>query len=162
MKAYISLGANLGDRSASLAQAVRAVDRLPGTKVTACSSLYETKAVGVVGEQPDYLNMVIEVETDFSPQALLGICMGIESVLGRERGDVDKAPRTIDMDILLCGEDGRMIESNTEELMLPHPRMLERAFVLVPLCELVSDKKVFGLDFTEEFEKTSNQQIYKV
>jgi len=162
MKAYISLGANLGDREATLNEAVRAVDRLPRTKVTARSSLYETKAVGVVGEQPDYLNIVIEAETGFSPQALLGICMGIESVLGRERGEVDKAPRTIDMDVLLCGEGDKMLTCNTEELILPHPRMFERAFVLVPLAEIIGTKKVFDIDFSKEFEKSSEQQIHKV
>lgn len=162
MKAYISLGANLGSRMETLDMAVRALDRLPNTSVTAQSSTYETEAVGVIGEQPDYLNRVICVETSFSPAALLGICMGIEAALGRERGELDKAPRVIDMDVLLCGEGENMIVSNTRELILPHPRMLERAFVLVPLSELISTKIAFNLDFSKEFSKVLNQQIRKV
>jgi len=162
MKAYISLGANLGNRMENLDMAVRALDRLPNTSVTAQSSTYETEAVGVIGDQPDYLNRVICLETEFSPAALLGICMGIESALGRERGEVDKAPRIIDMDVLLCGEGENMIVSNTRELILPHPRMLERAFVLVPLSELVPTKIAFNLDFSKEFSKVLNQQIRKV
>ena len=162
MEAYISLGANLGDSMAALDAAVAALDRLPGTKVTAQSSTYETAAFGVVGEQPDYLNRVIIIETEFSPAALLGICMGIEAALGRERGEQDKAPRVIDMDVLLCGEDGKMLISDTKELQLPHPRMLERAFVLQPLAELKPAKTALNLDFSEEFEKTSDQQIHKL
>jgi len=163
MKAYISLGANLGDRMAALEEAVIALNRLPGTKVTARSSFYETEAVGVVGDQPDYLNMVIEVGTGFSPRALLGVCLGIEAAVGRERGEVDKAPRVLDMDVLLCGDDdNKMITSGDSELTLPHPRMFERAFVLVPLSEVLQGKMVFGRDFSKEFEKTSDQQIHKV
>ena len=162
MKAYISLGANLGSRMETLDMAVRALDRLPNTAVTAQSSTYETEAVGVIGEQPDYLNRVICVETDFSPAALLGICMGIESALGRERGEVDKAPRVIDMDVLMCGEGDNMIVSDTKELMLPHPRMMERAFVLVPLAELIPTKIAFKTDFSKEFSEVLNQQIRKV
>lgn len=162
MEAYISLGANLGNRMAALDAAVAALDRLPGTKVTAQSSTYETAAFGVNGEQPDYLNRVIIIETAFSPAALLGICMGIEAALGRERGEQDKAPRVIDMDVLLCGEGERMLRSDTEELKLPHPRMLERAFVLQPLAELKPAKKALELDFSAEFEKTSGQEIHKL
>ena len=162
MKAFISLGANLGDRMAALDAAAAALDRLPGTKVTAQSSTYETAAFGVTGEQPDYLNRVIIIETGFSPAALLGICMGVEAALGRERGEQDKAPRVIDMDVLLCGENGVMLTSDTAELILPHPRMLERAFVLQPLAELIPDKTVLGMDFSDEFEKTSGQEIHKL
>ena len=162
MEAYISLGANLGDRMAALDAAVAALDRLPDTKVTAQSSTYETAAFGVVGNQPDYLNRVISIETEFSSVALLGICMGIEAAIGRERGEQDKAPRVIDMDVLMCGEDDRMIVSNTKELMLPHPRMVERAFVLTPLSELIPSKIAFGMDFSKEFENTSGQLIHKL
>ncbi len=163
MKAYISMGANLGDRIAALDEAVTAINRLPGTRVTAQSSLYETAAVGVVGDQPDYINKVIEIETQFSPAALLGICMGIEAAVGRERGEVDKAPRVLDLDVLLCGnENNEMITGCEKELLLPHPRMLERAFVLVPLSEIIPSKCVFGLDFSKDFEKTFGQEIHKL
>lgn len=163
MKAYISLGANLGDRAAALNAAAAALSRLPDTTVTARSSTYETAAVGVSGEQPDYLNEVVEVETGFSPSALLGICLGIEAALGRERAGVDKAPRVLDMDVLACADDnGEMITLDIPELRLPHPRMMERAFVLRPLCELIPSKKLFGKDLTKAFAETAGQVIHKL
>lgn len=128
---YLALGANLGDRAATLA---RAVALLPcsGLRVTARSSLYRTRAVAPE-PQPDYLNAVLRVETTLAAPELLGRCLDVERALGRvRRPGRTAAPRSIDIDVLLLGEEVHM----TPGLQLPHPRLLERAFVRVPLAEV--------------------------
>jgi len=131
--AYLSLGSNLGDRLRNLTKAVRALDRLPDTQVTGISRVYETEPVGVAG-QPDFLNAVVCVETGLSALLLLRECQRIETALLRER-PFAHAPRTVDIDILLYND----LQLNDPELTLPHPRMNERNFVLVPLCELTGN-----------------------
>lgn len=130
--AYLSLGSNLGDRLELLAEAVR---RLEGerTRVTAVSSVYETLPQGKT-DQPLFLNIAVAVATELSPLALLHQVQEVERTLGRERKE-RWGPRTVDIDILLYGEE----QMQTEALEVPHPRMDERAFVLVPLLELNSD-----------------------
>ena len=127
--AWIGLGANLGDARAALADAVRAMGRLEGTQVRRVSSLYRTAPVDSSG--PDYLNAVAELSTGLAPQALLEGLQAIEHAAGRER-PWRNAPRTLDLDVLLWG-DQRIA---TSTLTVPHPRMAERAFVLLPLAEL--------------------------
>lgn len=139
-QAYLSLGTNLGDRVANLRDALAALAALPTTTITDWSSVYETDPVGYT-DQPDFLNMVVAIQTGLSPHALLGACLGIEAALGRKRS-FPNAPRIIDMDLLLM--EG--VTSHHPELMLPHPRMWERAFVLVPLLEIAPSGRVFGLD----------------
>jgi 2-amino-4-hydroxy-6-hydroxymethyldihydropteridine diphosphokinase len=130
--AYLALGANIGDREANLREAVRRL-RESGCKVTAVSSLYLTKPVGVL-DQPDFINAVIGTETALAPHDLLRLCRSIEETLGRER-TIRWGPRVIDIDILLY--EGAVVDE--PELVLPHPRMLERAFVLVPLAEIAPE-----------------------
>ncbi len=127
--AWIGLGANLGDARAALADAVRAMGRLEGTQVRRVSSLYRTAPVDSSG--PDYLNAVAELSTGLAPQALLEGLQAIEHAAGRER-PWRNAPRTLDLDVLLWG-DQRIA---TSTLTVPHPRMTERAFVLLPMAEL--------------------------
>jgi len=159
MKAIVSLGANLGEREAALNTALRLLDALPATRLLRVSSMYETEAVGVPDSQPDYLNCVAEVESRFSPEMLLGMCLGIETSLGRTRPG-EKSPRLIDIDLLLCAdESGEMIRHDSWELILPHPRMHERLFVLAPLKELFPDESVFGMDFSVAFSECSGQRI---
>lgn len=129
--AYVGLGSNLGDRFGYLTAAVMRLHALGGVRVTRCSSVYETAPVGLK-EQPPFLNMVIEIETSLPPRALLDAMLGVERSLGRVR-TVRWGPRTIDLDLLLYGD----VRMRTERLELPHPRMAERAFVLVPLLELL-------------------------
>jgi 2-amino-4-hydroxy-6-hydroxymethyldihydropteridine diphosphokinase len=129
-RAFLSLGSNVGDRQALLAAASDALAALPGTAVVASSGIYETAPHGSV-RQPDFLNQVVCVETALEPHDLLTQCQRIESEHGRMRG-LRFGPRTLDIDILLF-ED---VELEEPELMLPHPRMLGRAFVLVPLAEV--------------------------
>lgn len=130
MKAYIGIGTNIGDRAENLRYAVRALGLVPGVTVADCSRVYETKPVGYAF-QDNFYNICVQVGTSLSPSALLGVCLGIEAGAGRVRG-IKNGPRIIDLDLLLY-ED---VSMDTEELVLPHPRMGERAFVLVPLAEI--------------------------
>jgi 2-amino-4-hydroxy-6-hydroxymethyldihydropteridine diphosphokinase len=130
--AYVSLGANLGERAAALRAARAALAALPGTTVRASSRVYETAPQDLVG-QPTFLNQVVALETTLSPAELLAAARRIEDEAGRVR-DVRFGPRTLDVDILLF----QGVESADPELTLPHPRLWQRAFVLVPLAELWS------------------------
>jgi 2-amino-4-hydroxy-6-hydroxymethyldihydropteridine diphosphokinase len=136
---YLSLGSNLGDRRANLAAAIERLREIG--EVTAISSFYETAPVGNV-RQPDFLNCAVALETDRMPRQLLAAMMEIERSLGRRRKTPpstalagEKGPRTIDIDILLFGTS--IIE--TPDLMVPHPAMHERRFVLEPLAEIAPD-----------------------
>ena len=128
-QAYIGLGANLGDPRAALREAIEALAALPDTSLCASSSLYRTAPVDAVG--PDFLNAVVHLETRLAPHALLAALQRIEQVHGRER-PYRNAPRTLDLDLLLYGDQS--IDSPT--LTVPHPRLHERAFVLLPLAEI--------------------------
>jgi 2-amino-4-hydroxy-6-hydroxymethyldihydropteridine diphosphokinase len=141
--AYIGLGANLGDRAATLREAARRLGELGA--ITAVSSFYETEPVGF-REQPSFLNAVIVLETDLPPAALFDALLAIERDLGRVRS-FRNAPRTLDLDILLQDD----LVMDTPELTLPHPRMHERAFVLAPLAEIAPDVRhpVFGSSAAE-------------
>lgn len=129
---YLSLGSNLGDREGYLREAIALVGA-EAIRVLRVSSLYETEPMEV-RDQPWFLNLVVEAETDLFPKQLLARIRKIELGLGRKRGR-PKGPRTIDIDILLYGES--VIE--TTELTVPHPRLAERSFVLEPLVELVPE-----------------------
>jgi len=138
MKAYLALGANLGDKTASVREAIRLVDDHEACSVIAQSSLYITEPVGVL-DQPDFVNAVIEVETSLDPYELLDLCSEIEQKMGRKR-TIKWGPRVIDMDILLY--EG--VNISDERLTIPHLRMMERAFVLVPLAEIAPDLALPG------------------
>lgn len=128
--AYVSIGTNMGDRAGYLKQAVEYLREMDQMGSVEMSSIYETSPVGVT-DQADFLNMVVRVSTSFSSEELLVVCQKIEQQLGRVR-TIRWGPRTADLDILLYNND--MIE--TETLVVPHPRMRERAFVLIPLMEI--------------------------
>jgi 2-amino-4-hydroxy-6-hydroxymethyldihydropteridine diphosphokinase len=138
VKAYLGLGANLGDRAANLQAAVDRLRATQGIAVTALSPVHETAPVGVTG-QPNFYNIVVEIETALAARALLDAVLAIERAMGRER-TVRWGPRNIDIDILLYG--GETVRE--EGLDIPHPRMTERAFVLVPLAEIAPDAEVPG------------------
>lgn len=146
VRVYLGLGSNLGDRAAYLRQAVDALGRLPGTRVLRLSSLYETRPWGLA-EQPHYYNLVVELETSLAADELLRQALAIEAALGRVR-TVRFGPRTIDIDVLLYGDQ----TFDTPELTVPHPRMLQRAFVLVPLAELAPDLVVAGHTVQEHLQ----------
>lgn len=132
-KVYLGLGSNVGDREHQLKEALRLLDAQQSIKVTRVSSLYETAPVGYV-EQPDFLNLCAEIETDLTPQAVLKNGLDIEQQLHRVRKE-RWGPRTLDIDILLYGN--KIIED--QDLSIPHPRMAERAFVLIPLQEIAPE-----------------------
>lgn len=131
-QALIGAGANLGDRLATLSAAIDALRRIPQIVRVACSRVYETDPVGPV-DQPAFLNLVAGVETTLSPEALLEAMQAIETRFGRVR-TVRWGPRTLDLDLLAYEGESR----HTARLMLPHPRMRERAFVLVPLADVLA------------------------
>jgi len=141
MRAWIGLGANLGDATAAIARAVSAIDALPGTRVARRSSLYRSAPVAARG--PDFLNAVIEVETALAPQALLAQLLAIEAGEGRER-PYRNAPRTLDLDLLLAVDESGPLRVDSPSLTLPHPRMHLRAFVLAPLAEIAPAMVVPG------------------
>jgi 2-amino-4-hydroxy-6-hydroxymethyldihydropteridine diphosphokinase len=126
---YLALGANLGDRLANLRLALARLQTL--ARLEEVSSLYETQPQGV-SDQPLFLNAVCRVSTGLEPQALLRFLKNLEQEIGRRPGGERWGPRPIDLDILLY--DDRVVD--TPELTVPHPRLSERAFVLIPLCEL--------------------------
>ncbi|OKH55001.1 2-amino-4-hydroxy-6-hydroxymethyldihydropteridine diphosphokinase [Calothrix sp. HK-06] len=140
----IALGSNIGDSHTILLGAIDAIAQTPGIRLISQSSLYRTKAVGP--PQPDYLNGCVLLQVEMIPELLLEILLKIENKFGRLRGE-RWGPRTLDLDILLYSD--RIIE--TPKLQIPHPRMRERAFVLVPLAEIAPDwvDPVSGLTIKE-------------
>jgi 2-amino-4-hydroxy-6-hydroxymethyldihydropteridine diphosphokinase len=137
-KAFIGLGANLGDPEAQVRRALAALAELPGTRLLAASSLYRSAPVGVIA-QPDFINAVAAAETTLTARALLEALLAAERRFGRRR-DFPGAPRTLDLDLLLYGD--RVIAE--PGLVVPHPRMHERAFVLAPLAEIAPDVAIPG------------------
>ncbi|HKP16847.1 MAG TPA: 2-amino-4-hydroxy-6-hydroxymethyldihydropteridine diphosphokinase [Gaiellaceae bacterium] len=130
-RAYVGLGANLGDREATLHAALEQLDREDGIAVVSVSSFRETEPVGLV-DQPMFLNAAAAVETELTPRELLDRLLAIEQRLGRTREGPRFGPRTIDLDLLLYG-DRTVAEAGLE---VPHPRLHERLFALEPLAEL--------------------------
>ncbi len=133
--AYVGMGSNIGERDVLLAQAVERLNGHPDIRVTAVSPLYETDPVGYE-DQPPFLNMACRIVTSLAPEALLHETLGIERDLGRER-TVRWGPRTIDIDLLLYENT----TIRTEPLTVPHPRLMERAFVLVPLLDILDNNE---------------------
>ncbi|GAA5336281.1 MULTISPECIES: 2-amino-4-hydroxy-6-hydroxymethyldihydropteridine diphosphokinase [Thermus] len=144
MLAYVGLGSNLGDRAGYLLAAVSLLSRLPKTRLLRLSPVYETAPVGP--PQPPYLNLVAELDTGLDPRELLQALLEVERALGRERKE-RWGPRTIDLDLLLYGD----LVLEEEGLQVPHPRLHERAFVLVPLLDLLPEGRhpVLGVRFAE-------------
>lgn len=132
--AYLALGSNMGDRERYLQDAIQCLDNHEHIYVSGRSRIYETEPVGYV-DQDAFLNMVIEVETRLSAQELFAVMLSIENKLGRIR-EIRFGPRTIDLDLLLYDD----LRQEDPQLILPHPRMTERAFVLVPLVEVMQQR----------------------
>jgi 2-amino-4-hydroxy-6-hydroxymethyldihydropteridine diphosphokinase len=136
--AYVALGSNVGDPVANVRAGVEALAMMPDTRLAAVSSVYRNPPVGYV-DQPDFINAVARIETALPPRALLDALLAIERRFGRVR-DFPNAPRTLDLDVVLYGAD----TIDEPGLTIPHPRMHERAFVLVPLAEIAPDLDVPG------------------
>ena len=138
VKAYVGLGANLGDPEKQVRGALAALGRIPGTRLVRASSLWRSAPVGHAA-QPDFVNAVAAIETGAAPRALLEQLLAIEKTFGRERSFAN-APRTLDLDLLLYGD--RVLSE--QGLEVPHPRMHERAFVLAPLLEIAPEVDIPG------------------
>ncbi len=156
--AFISFGANLGDPFTTLSHALEALAALPETRITACSSYYRSAPQGVSSPQPDFINAVIALDTGLSAPALLDALLSIEFDCGRRR-TAALAARPIDLDLLLHGE--AVMQSPT--LTLPHPRLHQRAFVLLPLAEIAPTLSIPGHGpVSSLLEKVKDQRIVRV
>lgn len=152
-RAYLGLGGNLGDPKAAFRSAIAALEGDPAIGVRSVSSLYRTPPWGKT-DQPDFLNAVVELDTSHSAQTLLALCHQIEHDRKRVRSE-RWGPRPIDLDILWFG--GQTIES--PGLIVPHPRMTERAFVLTPLSELAPELQIQGVKVAEWADRLPNDGI---
>lgn len=133
-EAYIALGSNLGDRELNLLRAVAEVGKLPDSKVTALSSFYETSPVGMV-PQDSFYNAVLRLSTRLDARTLLAHLLRIETMTFKRTRTIDKGPRRMDLDLLLYGNE----TIAGKDLVVPHPRLTERRFVLQPLSDIAPD-----------------------
>lgn len=155
-EAVISLGSNLGEREKNINFALESVNLIPETKVVKVSKLYETKPFGVPNEQQNYLNCCAKISTELSPQILLGALLGIEAAMGRER-KFRFCERIIDIDLIFY-ENEKLNEKN---LTLPHPRAMQRAFVLAPLADLCENMQFKNMDFRKAYETCDKSILIK-
>lgn len=151
--AYVALGSNLGDSHRILVEAMDALDAWPGNRLVAKSRVYRTPPWGVT-DQPDFLNAAVRLRTSLSPQALLDALMEIERQAGRVRDGVRWGPRTLDLDLLHV--EGVVVAD--DRLCLPHPRIAERAFVLLPLAELAPTLVLPGQGRVDELMRRIDTQ----
>lgn len=154
-KVLLGIGTNMGYRENNLQHVVNTCKLLPDTTVVAVSSIYETAPIGLLGQQ-NFYNAVLLIETEFSPGAVLGICLGIEASMGRKRME-QNGPRVVDVDVLLYEN----IKMDNHELTVPHPRMFERRFVLEPMKELFPEGKAMGKYFNEALLEVADQKVTK-
>ncbi|PFR30523.1 2-amino-4-hydroxy-6-hydroxymethyldihydropteridine diphosphokinase [Bacillus cereus] len=153
---YVALGSNIGDRYTYLSQAIELLNKNPHIRVEDISSVYETDPVGYT-DQNRFLNLVIKISTNLLPQELLVVTQKVEVGLGRKR-EIRWGPRTVDLDILLYNQEN--IES--ENLIVPHPRMFERAFVIVPLLEINQDiKQNISRSQVDEMKRREGVTVWK-
>lgn len=136
MTAFLGLGSNLGKREEMLREALERLNRREGIQIDRVSDIYETDPVGYT-DQPPFLNLVCKIRTALSPHELLDTVLEIERELGRERL-IRWGPRTVDIDVLLYGSE----HIDTPDLSVPHPRLMERAFVLVPLADVANEREL--------------------
>lgn len=144
-RAFVGLGSNLDDPAAQIARALGELDSIPATRLLQRSSLYRSAPWGML-DQPAFVNAVAELETRLSPRALLQALLSIEQVHGRERGGERWGPRTLDLDLLAYAD----LCSDEPGLVIPHPRLAQRAFVLMPLAEIAADFVVAGVGRVRE------------
>jgi len=156
VKAYLSLGSNLGDRNSYLTEALTLLSA--NLEITNQSPVYETEPWGVE-DQPPFLNLAIEVQTDLEPEELLELCLQIELSLERVR-EQKWGPRTVDLDILLYGQE----TIATENLQIPHPYLTQRDFVMIPLADIAPKLLVKGkttLEWAENFDRSKLRAIHR-
>jgi 2-amino-4-hydroxy-6-hydroxymethyldihydropteridine diphosphokinase len=155
---YIGLGSNLGDGSALIRSAVALLGSGPGIRILRVSSLYRSAPWGL-RDQPDFTNAVAELTTELEPEDLLRALLECERRLGRVRSAERWGPRSIDIDLLAYGDR----QTHTPSLELPHPRMAERAFVLIPLLELAPDYAIPGIGPANAcLERLAGQKVERI
>lgn len=155
-RAFLGLGSNIGDTRKNIKDALSLLEKNLNIDITKKSSYYMTEPIGYK-EQEWFLNIVIEINTDLSPYELLDYCNHVENQLKRKRL-IRWGPRTIDIDILLY----ESYSSKEEKLIIPHPRMTERAFVMIPLKEIAPDIKIKGKHIDKIIREIRNQEIKKI
>lgn len=155
MKAILGLGTNMGDKLDNLKTAIDSLNNVPNINVIKESCVYDTAPWGYEA-QDNFYNMVCEIETTLTPNALLGVCLGIESAMGRIR-TIKNGPRVIDIDVLVC--EG--FTSDTDELRVPHPLIGERDFVLVPMSDIYNSMNIYGFDYSESYENIAGKASAK-
>lgn len=155
-RAYLGLGTNIGDRLGYLKQACDILRESNNINIIKESKIYETKAWGYKN-QDDFLNMCVEIQTNLSPEDLLNFCQGIEEKLNRKR-IIRWGPRTIDVDILFFND----LQLKSEKLLIPHPRITERAFVLIPLMDLNKELAIKDKSIKEHLSLLTNEEKQEV
>ena len=154
--AYIGIGSNLGDAVAHVRQAIVALAQWPGTRLVSQSGLYRSAPLDASGD--DFINAVVGIRTVFLPKELLSRLLHLESLSGRQR-TFRNAPRVLDLDILLYGEK----EIKSDVLTIPHPRLTQRAFVLIPLLQIAPDIVIPGKGMAQQYlEATSGQKVVRL
>lgn len=156
MKAVLGLGTDLGERKQNLINAINSIKRLPYTKILDLSDVYRTKPWGIENI-PFFYNMCVLIDTNFNEYELLGAILGIEAALGRER-PYKYSPRIIDIDLLFY--ENKVV--NTPELVIPHPLISERDFVLIPLRDIFSDMQIFSFDLQDDYKKIDKKNAIKL
>ncbi|HOM01878.1 MAG TPA: 2-amino-4-hydroxy-6-hydroxymethyldihydropteridine diphosphokinase [Acetivibrio sp.] len=157
-RVFLSLGSNIEDRERHLLDALNCIFAISDVSLEKISNIYETEPVGYT-EQGRFLNMAAQIATSRKAEELLEELLGIEKLLKRER-IIRWGPRTIDIDILAYGD----LKFDTPRLTVPHPRMFERAFVLIPLMEICDKKELYGVNIREALDKCSDRdgvRLYK-
>ena len=156
-RAFVGVGANLGDAAAQVRAAIGALATLPGTRLVAASSLYRTAPLGYA-DQPDFINAAVLLETALAPRALLEALQAVEARSGRARSFKD-APRVLDLDLLLYGEEAL----HEPDLVVPHPRLHSRAFALAPLVEIDPDAVIPGRGPAKEWlARCADQRVERI
>lgn len=156
-KAILCLGTNIGSRLENLKEAVEALSLLIGTELVKTSYVYETEPFETPDEQQNFYNCCVMIETGLSPEMLMGACLGIEAKMGRLR-PYKNSPRIIDIDIILIENEVR----SDKALTVPHPRFLERAFVMIPLLDIFPNGNAFGIEFKDSLSSLDISGINKV
>lgn len=152
-RAYLGIGTNMGDRLSNLSDAIDYIKQFKNTEIVKISKIYETRPWGYT-DQNDFLNLCVSINTNLKPEELLQKCLEVELNLKRER-IIRWGPRTIDIDILIYDD----IICNGEKLTLPHPRIQERAFVLIPLIDLKEDLMIKGMLLKEWLNELDAEEV---